>query len=115
MPKVKIPRKDISLDMTAMCDMAFLLLTFFMLTTKFKAQEPVTVDMPSSISEIKLPDKDMLTISIDKKGGVFFGVDDQNTRKILLEKIAQKYNISFTPSEIHEFSLLSTFGASVAS
>jgi len=115
MPKVKVPRKNISLDMTAMCDMAFLLLTFFMLTTKFKAQEPVTVDMPSSISEIKLPDKDMLTISVDKKGGVFFGVDDQNTRRILLEKIAQKYNISFTPSEIHEFSLLPTFGASVAS
>src|SRR6185312_7813740 len=107
MPKVRIPRKNISLDMTAMCDMAFLLLTFFMLTTKFKAQEPVAVDMPSSISEIKLPEKDMLTISVDKKGGVFFGVDDQNTRKLLLEKISQKYNISFTATEQHEFALLS--------
>jgi len=115
MPKIKVPRKSISLDMTAMCDMAFLLLTFFMLTTKFKAQEPIAVDMPSSVSEIKLPDKDMLTISVDKKGGVFFGVDDQNTRRLLLEKMAQKYNISFTPSEIQEFSLIPTFGASVAS
>jgi len=114
MPKIKVPRKSISLDMTAMCDMAFLLLTFFMLTTKFKAQEPIAVDMPSSISEIKLPDKDMLTISVDKKGGVFFGVDDQNTRRLLLEKMAQKYNINFTPSEIQEFSLIPTFGASVA-
>ena len=114
MPKIKVPRKSISLDMTAMCDMAFLLLTFFMLTTKFKAQEPIAIDMPSSVSEIKLPDKDMLTISVDKKGGVFFGVDDQNTRRLLLEKMAQKYNISFTPSEIQEFSLIPTFGASVS-
>ena len=114
MPKIKVPRKSISLDMTAMCDMAFLLLTFFMLTTKFKAQEPIAVDMPSSVSEIKLPDKDMLTISVDKKGGVFFGVDDQNTRRLLLEKMALKYNISFTPSEIQEFSLIPTFGASVS-
>jgi len=115
MPKVKIPRKNISLDMTAMCDMAFLLLTFFMLTTKFKAQEPIAVDMPSSISEIKLPDKDMLTISVDKKGAVFFGVDDQNTRKAMLERIAQKYNMNFTASELYEFSLLSTFGTPIAS
>jgi biopolymer transport protein ExbD len=67
MPKIKVPRKNISLDMTAMCDMAFLLLTFFMLTTKFKAQEAIVVDMPSSVSEIKLPENDIMVISVDKK------------------------------------------------
>jgi biopolymer transport protein ExbD len=71
MPKVKIPRKNISLDMTAMCDMAFLLLTFFMLTTKFKPDEPLVVDTPTSISEIKIPESNLMVISIGKEGQVF--------------------------------------------
>ena len=114
MPKVKIPRKSISLDMTAMCDMAFLLLTFFMLTTKFKPQEAVVVDIPSSISEIKLPEKDMMIISVEKSGAVFFGIDGQNTRITLLDNIARKYNINFTGHDKAEFSLMSSFGSSVA-
>ncbi len=46
MPKVKMPRKSTLIDMTAMCDVAFLLLTFFMLATKFKPDEPVAVVTP---------------------------------------------------------------------
>ena len=60
MPKVKLPRKSTNIDMTAMCDVAFLLLTFFMLATKFKPDEPVVVKTPSSISEIPLPDADII-------------------------------------------------------
>jgi biopolymer transport protein ExbD len=113
MPKIKVPRKNISLDMTAMCDMAFLLLTFFMLTTKFKPQEAIVVDMPSSVSEIKLPENDIMVISVDKKGGVFFGIDGQNTRKELIDKMAQQYNIQFSDQEKREFSLMSSFGVPV--
>ena len=51
MPQVKAKRQSVSLDMTAMCDVAFLLLTFFMLTAKFKPEEAVTIAPPSSISE----------------------------------------------------------------
>ena len=64
MPKVKMPRKSTNVDMTAMCDVAFLLLTFFMLATKFKPEEPVTVVTPNSISEIPLPDKDIATVQL---------------------------------------------------
>jgi biopolymer transport protein ExbD len=110
MPKVKIPRKNISLDMTAMCDMAFLLLTFFMLATKFKAPENVVVDMPSSISQIKLPEKDMMIISVAADGRIFFGIDGQPNRKDLLALMSKKYNISFVKEEYNKFSLMENFG-----
>jgi biopolymer transport protein ExbD len=110
MPKVKIPRKDISLDMTAMCDMAFLLLTFFMLATKFKAPESVAIDMPSSVSQIKIPGKDMMILSIANDGKVFFGIDGQPYRKELLGMMAEKYNLKFTEEEKEKFSLMENFG-----
>lgn len=114
MPKVKIPRKSISLDMTAMCDMAFLLLTFFMLTTKFKPDEPVTVDMPKSISETKLPDVDVMMITLDKKGKVYFGIDAQPKREEMLNSMLGQYKVGLTESQIKEFSLLTTFGCPVS-
>jgi biopolymer transport protein ExbD len=114
MPKVKVPRKSTSVDMTAMTDVAFLLLTFFMLATKFKPDEPVTVDTPSSISETKLPDVDMMMITIDKENRVFFGIDGQQKRDSLLDMISAKYKVAFTENEKKEFSLLSAFGVPVA-
>jgi biopolymer transport protein ExbD len=113
MSKVKIPRKNISLDMTAMCDMAFLLLTFFILTAKFKPDDPVVVDTPASISDVKLPDANILTISIDRSDKVYFGIDGQFDREKMLEFVAGKYKVGFTPEEIKEFSLMSSFGVPV--
>jgi len=115
MSKVKIARKSIALDMTAMCDMAFLLLTFFILTAKFKPDDPVAVDTPASISDVKLPDKDIMTISIDKQNRVFFGIDGQFDREKMLEFVAGKYKVGFSPEEIKEFSLMSSFGVPVTS
>ena len=63
MPKHKIPRKSTTIDMTAMCDVAFLLLTFFILTTQFRPEEVVSIDTPSSISDFILPDADVLLLS----------------------------------------------------
>jgi biopolymer transport protein ExbD len=87
MPKVKVPRKSTAIDMTAMCDVAFLLLTFFILTTKFRAQEVVQIDIPSSTAQIPIPDKDILMFQIAPDGKVFFGLDDQPTRMGLLERL----------------------------
>jgi len=97
MPKVKIPRKSTAIDMTAMCDVAFLLLTFFILTTKFRAAEVVQIDIPSSTARIPIPDKDIMMFNIAPDGRIFFGLDDQITRLKLLDRLATQYQLTFTP------------------
>jgi biopolymer transport protein ExbD len=109
MPKVKMPRKSTNVDMTAMCDVAFLLLTFFMLATKFKPDEPVTVVTPNSISEIPLPDADIMLLTIDPKGRVFFSVDNKNVRRDLIEDINEYKSLNLTEQEMDIFAI----GASV--
>src|SRR6478752_1499528 len=99
MSKVKVSRKSISLDMTAMCDMAFLLLTFFILTTKFKPQEPVAVDIPSSTGKKVLPKDSLMIISLDKDGNVYFGIDNQNKRLELITLADESYKLKLTEKQ----------------
>lgn len=113
MPRVKPTRKSTWVDMAPMCDVAFLLLTFFMLTSNFTAKEPVQVVTPSSISEIKIPETNTIKIQVDKDGKVFFGIDGQARRVKMLEKISTAYNISFTPEEYKKFSLINAFGVPI--
>jgi biopolymer transport protein ExbD len=110
MPKVKIPRKSTVVDMTAMCDVAFLLLTFFMLTSNFTKKEATSVSTPSSISEIKIPERNIMLILVDARGKLYFGIDGQENRTTLLEKMGATYNISFNQTELKEFSLINSFG-----
>lgn len=112
MPKLKMPRKSTSVDMTAMCDVAFLLLTFFMLATKFKPDEPVMVRTPNSISEIPLPDADILMITIDPKGRLFFSIDNQLKRKELIDNIDEYKKLGLTEQEKKSFALGSSVGVS---
>jgi biopolymer transport protein ExbD len=113
MPKVKVPRKSTAIDMTAMTDVAFLLLTFFMLTTKFKPDEPVRINTPSSISQIILPDRDIIQILISADDKVYFEIDGQFTRIELLERMGEKYQIQFTEKEKNTFALVGTIGIPV--
>lgn len=113
MPKVKVKRTKPTLDMTPMVDLAFLLVTFFMLTTQFSPEEAVIVDTPSSVSEIRLPDSNVITVSVGEDNRVFFGVDGQHTKEELLGKISEKYGVSFTEEERKTFSLLTNFGVPV--
>ncbi len=110
MPKHKPHRKVPSVDMTAMCDVAFLLLTFFMLTAKAKPQEPVSVDTPSSISETKLPDAGTLTILIDKEGKVFLDMAGQHTRLSLIKDMESQYPMGLSEEEQLKFTIAGAFG-----
>jgi biopolymer transport protein ExbD len=110
MPKVKMPRKSTNVDMTAMCDVAFLLLTFFMLATKFKPEEPVMVKTPSSISEIPIPDNDIMLLTVDPGGRIFFSIDNKNMRKTLIGKIDEQKGLGLTDEEKYKFSIGSSVG-----
>lgn len=110
MPKLKMPRKSTHVDMTAMCDVAFLLLTFFMLATKFKPDEPVTVTTPNSISEIPLPDADIMMITVDEKGRMFFSVDNVNVRKALIDDMDEYKKLGLSEEEKTKFAKGSSIG-----
>jgi biopolymer transport protein ExbD len=107
MPKVKMARKSTNIDMTAMCDVAFLLLTFFMLATKFKKDEPVMVATPSSISQISIPDTSIMLITVDNKDRVFFSIDRKNVsqrggneaRLGLISDMDEYKKLGLTPAE----------------
>ena len=110
MGKVKMSKKAAAIDMTAMCDVAFLLLTFFILTATAKQPEALPVDMPSSTNQTKLPEKDLATITIGGKDKVFFSVLGKDVRKRTLELMGQKFGLKFTPEEQEKFAVVETFG-----
>ncbi len=113
MARVKPKRQGIHIDMTPMSDLAWLLLTFFILTTQFKPKEGVTIDTPSSISQIKLRDHGMMKISVTHDGLYYFSMDEEEYKIPLLEAMGEKYNIQFTEAEKNEFKNLTDFGVPI--
>ncbi|WJS95304.1 biopolymer transporter ExbD [Flavobacterium johnsoniae] len=113
MAKIKMKKKSTSTDMTAMCDVAFLLLTFFILTATAKVPEALPVDMPSSVAQTKLPDSDLAIITVGK-GKVFFDIKGREIRKRTLEGMGAKYGINFTEEDKTKFSLMDDFGVPIA-
>lgn len=109
MAKVKVAKKSTRIDMTAMCDVAFLLLSFFIMTATAKQPEPKPVDTPASTVLDKLPEEGVATITIGDKS-VFFTIPGAELRKETLKGIAAKYNIGFTEQEYNEFAAMEGFG-----
>lgn len=115
MPKVKMARKSTLIDMTAMCDVAFLLLTFFMLATKFKPDEPVTVVTPSSINTQLLPDSDVILLTVGKDGKVFFSMDGQPKRQKLIEDLNSQFKLGLDPAQMKNFIIGASVGTDLKS
>lgn len=110
MAKAKIKRKSTFIDMTAMSDVTVLLLTFFMLTSTFVKKEPVQVVTPASVSEIKIPETNILQILVEPSGKIFMSLDKQPDMKAVLDKMGDEYGIDFTPAQEQKFMIASTFG-----
>ena len=114
MAKIKIQKKDIWIDMTPMSDVMTLLLCFFMLTSTFLTPEPVQVNTPNSVSEVKIPEQDVLNILVTPEGKVFLGTENKNNMQAMLDAMLEKYNISLNANQIKHFREDAMVGASMS-
>ena len=115
MGRARIKRKSTYIDMTAMSDVTVLLLTFFMLTSTFIKKEPVQVMTPASVSDIKIPETDILQILVEPSGKIFMSLDKQPDMAAVLDKMGEEYGIEFTPEQEKKFVIASTFGVPMQS
>jgi len=112
MPRAKVQRKSTAIDMTAMCDVSFLLLTFFILTATARQPDPLDVTIPSSTYKLKVPDLDMGILSLGK-GQVFYEIIGKDVKMTTLDKMGEKYSIKFTPEERERFGVIGAFGVPI--
>ena len=113
MGKAKVKRASTSIDMTAMCDVSFLLLTFFVLTATARTPETLTVDTAPSYSQAKLPDGNLAIITVGDEGKIFFSMSDPNVRVQALQQMANIYGVEFSPEEYGKFKNLEDFGVNL--
>jgi biopolymer transport protein ExbD len=114
MAKVKPKRMVPTIDMTAMVDVAFLLLTFFILTTTFRPDEE-PVDTPSSSMPVEIPKDKCMFITVTKGGQVFVGFGEPEIRAMVLEKIIQRRGLPpISEDGKYFFSLQQSYGVPVS-
>lgn len=117
MPKVKPKRSNPVVDMTAMCDVSFLLLTFFILTAKFKPQAVVAVDVPTARATVT--PENVIVITVNKEGKAFISLKEKVTRYAMLEQLDAKYGQNYpgitglTQNQKEFFSLTDTWGTPI--
>ncbi len=113
MARIKPKRKSTHVDMTPFVDVAFLLLTFFILAAQFRPEEAVKVTTPASTATEQIPEGNLIEITMDGKGRIFFGMAGQNNRIAMLENLAKARKLTFTDVQKKKFSLLHNFGTPI--
>src|ERR1044072_7648082 len=106
MPSVKIPKKSTFVDMTHFVDVAFLILTFFIMATKFKPQEPVEIKTPNSVSVKELPDSDAIQVTFDSTGRIFFSILAEKTPRVkydIIKNLNTTRNLGLSEAEMQNF------------
>lgn len=105
MPRAKIPRKSTNIDMTAMCDVAFLLLSFFILATQFKPAEALAVVTPTSVQTTVIDMKNVAMVTMDKDGKVFFSLsdDEEDKKRDIIEAVNKTKGLNLTEAEMQNF------------
>jgi biopolymer transport protein ExbD len=114
MGKIKIEKKDIWIDMTPMSDVMTLLLCFFMLTSTFLTPEPIKVNTPSSVSEVKVPENDVLNILVSPEGNIYVGSENKNTMIAMMETVTDKFGVSLNGTQLKHFKEDAMIGAPMA-
>ena len=119
MPKLKPPVRTPHIDMTPMVDLFSVLLIFLLLTASFRPQEATVIKSPNSVSEKTAPDKDIMTIIINKDGKIFFNLDNgkdstKHSRSEVLTEMGKQFNVTFTQKELSYFGNLASFGMPIA-
>lgn len=109
-----MPKNNPSLDMTPMVDLAFLLVTFFMLTASARISEPVVVDTPSSTSDKLLPEN-VIMVTVDDKGNAYYNINNYDVRIKTLERMGVQYKVEFSDKEKKEFARMTSFGVPIES
>ncbi|MGN1241250.1 MAG: ExbD/TolR family protein [Alloprevotella sp.] len=110
MGRFKVKKQDTFIDMTPMSDVMVLLLTFFMLTATFVKEEPIKVNTPGSVSEVKIPENNLLTIFVEKNGKVFMTMDSPATLRKLANAMNEKGSLNLSPKQVETFAQAPTFG-----
>ena len=114
MAKIKIQKKDIWIDMTPMSDVMTLLLCFFMLTSTFLTPEPIQVTAPNSVSEVKIPESDVLNILVSPEGRIFLGTENKNHMKAMMETMTDKFGVQLNATQQKHFLEDAMVGASMS-
>jgi biopolymer transport protein ExbD len=117
MPSVKIPRKSTDTDMTPFVDIAFLLLSFFIMATKFKPEEPVKVETPGSVSSKTLETENALLITIDPESKVYIKLSEKTNQGKLdqvIDGIDKSRNLGLSAAEKQNFKNAAIIGVPFA-
>jgi biopolymer transport protein ExbD len=114
MGKIQIKKKDIWIDMTPMSDVMTLLLCFFMLTSTFLTPEPIQVNTPSSVSEVKVPENDVLNILVSPEGNIYVGSENKNTMQDMMDEVTGKFGVSLNAVQLKHFREDAMIGAPMA-